>query len=77
MEKLIEELKKTKKKSYKYLAKRLQEASITGNIPRNLKRECMIILVNELEKYENDELINQLLLFVGKPITNEEKANRK
>lgn len=76
MEKLIQELKKTKRKSYKYLAKRLEQTN--GEVPKHLKRECMIVLVEELDKYENDELINQLLLFLGKKIeTEEEKANRK
>ena len=79
MSKLTEELRKTKKKSYKYLAKRIEENE-TKKDPaeaRRIMRECKIILINELDKYQNDELINQLILFVGKVIEGGEKANRK
>ena len=79
MNKLVEELKKTKDKSYKRLAKRIAENEIQHDKQeeKRIKRECMMILVDELDKYQNDELINQLLLFVGKQIVGEEKANRK
>ena len=79
MSKLTEELRKTKRKSYKYLAKRIEQ-NATRKDPMEEKRimkECKIILIDELDKYQNDELINQLLLFVGKEIESHEKANRK
>ena len=44
---------------------------------KEIKRECMVTLVDELDKYHNDALINQLLLFVGNVIHDDEKANRK
>ena len=76
---LVEELKKTKKKEYKLLARRI-EANMKNPDPteaKEIKRECMVTLVDELDKYHNDALINQLLLFVGNVIHDDEKANRK
>ncbi len=80
LEELIQALKRTNKKDYKYLAKKIKaNAEINRDyIPKQLRRECNKVLISELDKYENDELINQLLLYLGKKIeTEEEKANRK
>ena len=79
MDKLIEELRKTSRPDYKWLAQKIKENSKKKDPTeaRKIKIECTKILIDELEKYENDELINQLLLFVGKKVEPEEKANRK
>ena len=79
MNKLIEALERTKKKEYKLLAKRMKK-NLVVNDPeeaRLIRRKCMVILVDELDKYENDDLINQLLVYVGREIKNDEKANQK